>query len=325
MVTTGRRVPTALTLLVAVVVSVALAATIVRVAGAGCEWGTFAYRTWMQTPQGEEGPAAVVLVEDDERVLFESTPDGEKAIVPTAMELSPNGEEVALGKIRTTLNDEYAIHEPVGTYIYDIDGTNERRISKKAWSMLDWSPDGELLAFSQNRAIKVVDTDGGDRRTIFRLPRSKKVDPPLIFDPLWSGDSERIAFVIERFGPKQRSEIWTMSSDGSERKRHFVVDYSALGLAWAPDGSKFAWEGAYEGELSVVIGHVSSGDISQVEPNAEDPIWSRDGEQLAYVIAHEGHYDPRIVVGDQNGQGEEALPVPDDAVGIDRLDDWVSC
>ena len=74
-----------------------------------------------------------------------------------------------------------------------------------------------------------------------------------------------------------------------------------------------------------MLADASSGKVEQVEPFGSDPVWSKDGSQLAYLIGHEGHYDPRMVVGHSNGEGEQAVPIPKDARGAGELTDWASC
>ena len=313
--------PIALILVVLAIVG----AAVVRVVGPRCEWGTFAYRTWLETSAGY-GPAAVVLVEGEERVFLEPEPAGDEAIIAGDLALSPDGDEIAYEKMRTALDDEYAIADSLGLFVRDIGENEERRISDREVSMLDWSPDGERIAYLGDNVIGVMDVDGSDDRTIFRMPPSDLVDPPVLVDVVWSADSDEIAFLIEHSGKQARTEIWTMNPDGTDRTRDLVMEGGmASSLAWSPDGKRFAFSGFWEGVFSAVIAERSSGRLRQVEPNSEDPVWSTDGSRLAYLIGHEGHYDPRIVVGDEDGRGEKAVPVPDDSVGIDRLDDWASC
>lgn len=134
----------------------------------------------------------------------------------------------------------------------------------------------------------------------------------------------RIAVVVAR--PQRHDSVfWTVRADGSDRRRAAVVNDDSLGgLTWSPDGA-FAWSGSFRGIFSVMLMDAGSGEPRQVEPNSEEPVWSADGSRLAYVTGHEGHYEPRIVVGDAWGAGEEAVLVDDDARGGGSLADWASC
>jgi Tol biopolymer transport system component len=312
----------------ALLASVVIAAGMTSVAVGRCEWGTFAYRAWLPLPGDvPEGPAAVLLVDGEERVLFETTPDGDEAIIPGEMALSPDGQEVVFEKLRTTLDNEYAVPESLGLYVYDVDGGAVREISDDGGFKLDWSPDGTSIVLMSGLTIGTIDPDGGNEEIIFRMPPSDLADPPTIGDVAWSGDSERIAFAIQHHGgARPTAEIWSMRSDGTDRRLEVKVGESfGTPIVWSPNGGHFAFGGLWEGVDSVILAEAADGKLSQVEPHSEYPVWSNDGNRLAYLIAHEGHYAPRIVVGDARGRGEEAVPVPDDWKGVERLDDWASC
>jgi Tol biopolymer transport system component len=72
-----------------------------------------------------------------------------------------------------------------------------------------WSPDGERIAFSSNRAngnidVWVMDADGGRPH---RLTRADGTD----LGPVWSPDGDRIAFTSDRDGDL---EVYTMTAEG---------------------------------------------------------------------------------------------------------------
>lgn len=72
-----------------------------------------------------------------------------------------------------------------------------------------WSPDGERIAFSSNRAngnidVWVMDADGGRPH---RLTRADGTD----LGPVWSPDGDRIAFTTDRDGDL---EVYTMTAGG---------------------------------------------------------------------------------------------------------------
>ena len=294
-------------------VSVAVQATRQR-----CEWGTFIYSVAVENPTSQEDWRNDIgaLVEGEERVVTYDHLAMDAAI-------SPDGKQVVVTKGKGPTDDEYAGVDPVGLYIWDVDGFGIRRLTEgPGGTSLDWSPDGETIAYISDRGIRAVDVEDGDERDVYELPPSDGPNPDYIFDLAWSGDSERIAFFVESQG-KGGTDLFTVRTDGSGL--HHVLNTESVTdqLAWSPQGDKFAWWGHYKNVPSLMLADASSGKVKQVEPWGSNPVWSKDGSQLAYVISHEGHYAPRIVVGDSNGEGEEAIPKPRKPAG--GFTDWASC
>lgn len=236
--------------------------------------------------------------------------------------ISPNGERLVVAKGTGPLDDEIVGIEPIGLFIHELAGSGEQRLTAGG-THPGWSPDGSEIAFISGRSVRVINVDGTHEREIFRISRGD-IDRTYLVDVAWSGDSQRVAFAT---GPLERgnSAVWSVREDGSDLRKHFAIDEDIIsGLTWSPDGEHFAWGGSFRGVRSVMLAG-SSGKPTQVEPNSEDPMWSADGSELAYVIGHEGHYRPRIVVGDEVGAGEEAVSLPQDARGGTSLEDWASC
>jgi Tol biopolymer transport system component len=298
---------------------VILGALLFRVARAQCTWGTFAYTVAVQNPTSQEDwrKDAAVLVEGQERLVTR-----DHAVIDVA--ISPDGKRIVVAKGRGPTDDEYAGIEPTGLYVLDVDGSDEERLTlESVGSSPDWSPDGETVVFLSGRTIRTVDVDDKEEREVFRLPPADGSDPDYLVDATWSGDSRAIAFVV---GSPISGDgaLWTMRADGSERRRVSVLPDVNDDLAWFPEGATFAWGGSFGNVPSVLLTDAGDGP-RQVEPNSQDPVWSADGDELAYVIGHEGHYAPRIVVGDATGSDERPIPVPDGARGGTSLEDWASC
>lgn len=304
----------------AVAAFVLLAVCAVQVVRLQCVWGTLAYPVAVESPTSQEDwrQDAAVLVEGSETVVTQH-----HEVMDVA--LSPDGTEVVVAKGRGPTDDEYVGVRPAGLYTYDADGTNERLLTDTGGEQPDWSPDGEKVVFFDRTTIRTVDVDDGKERVVYRLPRSRGTDPDYFVDVAWSPDSRGIAFAVAPSRGPTAAFLWTVRADGSHLRRVDVVDDVTNDLAWSPDGELLAWSGVYEGVSSVVTMPLDGGPIRQVEPNSRSPVWSADGSQLAYVIGHEGHYAPRIVVGDADGAGEVAVPVGGDARGATSLDDWASC
>lgn len=299
---------------------VIVVAVIVQITRSRCTSGTFSYVVAVENPTSQEDwrADAAVLVEGEERVVTD-----DHATLDVA--LSPDGKQVVVAKGRGPTNDEFAGVDPIGLYTYDVDGSNEQRLAEDTTgSEPDWSPDGARVVYLSGRTIRTVDVDDNEEREVYRLPPARGSDPDYLLDVTWSGDSERIAFIVGRPIPND-GILWTMRADGSELRRVTNIGVVYADLVWSPGGDKFAWEGAYKGIPSVMIVDGGGGEPRQVEPFSYDPVWSRDGDELAYVIGHEGHYTPRIVVGDAEGRDERPVAVPDDARGGTSMTDWASC
>ena len=88
------------------------------------------------------------------------------------------------------------------------DGAGERLLLRNAYSP-SWSPDGSRLAFVSRRSgdeeLYVARADGRELRRLTRIP-----GPDL--SPAWSSDGRRLAW-------SRAGEIWTMSADGSSKRR----------------------------------------------------------------------------------------------------------
>jgi Tol biopolymer transport system component len=182
------------------------------------------------------GPHRLYSVNADGSDLTQLTDD--YGLNPT---WSPDGSRIAFERGRTI-------------WIMDADGSNETPVS--GWLFNDtpdqspnWSPDGSKIAFvsllpvdsvsnySANRVF-TMKPDGSDRTQLTIWDSYYRHD----YDPVWSPDGG-IAFTGKTPwpAPANRSDVWTMSADGSNRSNvtQDQWDGTVLSvLSWSPDGSK---------------------------------------------------------------------------------------
>ena len=160
-------------------------------------------------------------------------------------EWSPGKDKIAFTRV---------VGDDVSVWVMDADGTNERRVTQGGGAV--WSPDGRRLAFLRSIAsesdpfatrgqLLTVNPDGSDERMITEGP-----DGSPLGDLDWSPDGTRIAFVA------------TLPTD---------------------DGNPLTYE---EDNSEVYSVRVDTGALDRLTDDIhrdEDPQWSPDGEQIAFV------------------------------------------
>jgi Tol biopolymer transport system component len=198
-----------------------------------------------------------------------------------------------------------------------------------------WSPDGTQLAFwslafdgdptnpvavdaafadhGGRQSITVVDADGSDPRVLASgLTWSDDCGSGLS----WAHDSRRLAIshTVDQDG-KAVPVIDVLSTDGDAPRRLVV---NGMDPYWSPDDETIAYHGkphvASDGEGAGqgvwLIGADGSDDrrLSQA-PGAgcafDGPVWSSDGDRIAYYAMSDGLHDIWVVNAD--GSGESAI------------------
>jgi Tol biopolymer transport system component len=153
---------------------------------------------------------------------------------------SPDGRQIAFCRIQ---------EGETGIYIIPALGGAERRLHKTLWQetffyqgLLSWSPDGKLLAFSdqasRNEApsIFLLSLDSLEARRLTSSLRSRGD-----FNPAFSPDGQTLA--ITRFSQAFDS-IYTVPVSGREEQRLISDGTDHWGLAWTPDGRDIVFANA---------------------------------------------------------------------------------
>src|ERR671910_171981 len=144
---------------------------------------------------------------------------------------------------------------------------------------------------SSEADIYLINVDGSGER---RLTDSPRLDG----FPAWSSDGERLAFSSARDGGQ--SEMYVMDADGSGQRRLTHTPEAESFFSWSPDGESIAYT-AYFGDrpyLAVMNADGSEqrrlGDVSLIRrltgtaAAEEQPVWSPDGQKIAYSSEDEG-------------------------------------
>jgi TolB protein len=142
------------------------------------------------------------------------------------------------------------------------------------------------IAFSSYRDGQVdiftMQPDGGDVRNLTN-------DGHPDFQPAWSPDGQRIAFVSVHVGTSPVQQLFTMDpQSGSVTRLTGLQDGNVQQPAWSPDGTRIAFYGSFGGAIDdeiYIVGADGSG-LVQITDNRRsdsDPAWSPDGTRLAFV------------------------------------------
>jgi Tol biopolymer transport system component len=132
-------------------------------------------------------------------------------------------------------------------YVVNVDGSEERNVTRGPGRHFAWSPDGRRIAFDSARdgdsEIYVVNSDGGG---LLRLTREPTYDDT----PAWSPDGRKIAFTTKREG---NFDVYVMNASGSGKRRltrNPAYDGSPV---YSPDGHKIAFTTKRDGNLEVYV------------------------------------------------------------------------
>jgi len=153
----------------------------------------------------------------------------------------------------------------------------------------DISPDGGLIAYCRYNPninwydVYVVPSIGG---------RSKKIAENCV-GPRWLLDGSRIGYL---FGRRERTEIWSVKPDGSDRR--LEVPYTLIGrgsridFAWSPDGNSIVWLRSFPGgNQEIVRRDLKTGSETQLtydKSNIDEVCWTSN-DQIIYSSNKSGN------------------------------------
>ena len=157
-----------------------------------------------------------------------------------------------------------------------------------------------VSAASGNDEIVSIAADGS-------APVTLTTDPHADYDPAYSADGTRIAFVRQTDGGE--FTLWTMNADGSHAVALTPPLLSARHPSWSPDGTRIVFERARgaSGSNIAVIDAAGTGLHSIVTHAGSDrePAWSPGGARIAFTTDRYGGSD--IVTVNADGTGLRRL------------------
>ncbi len=165
----------------------------------------------------------------------------------------------------------------------------------------DWSPDGQRVAFSSNRAgnfsIYVMDADGSN---LTQLTESRGFDEW----PVWSPDGSKLAFVSDRDG---NVEIYTINADGTNLHRITYNSADDWPATWSPDGNRLVLASDRDGDWNLYLTTVTGENVVRLtdDPGDErDPIWLPNSQTIAFAYNNGNNWDIYTLEISQSGLSE---------------------
>ncbi len=118
-------------------------------------------------------------------------------------------------------------------------------------------------------------------------------------DPVWSPDGNMIAYTSGAY------DIWTMQTNGRDKRQLTNDIYRDEDPAWSPDGNKIAYVSEHDGSQQLWMMNEDGTEKRQLtftDGWKSAPRWSPDGNKIAYVSGQYPDYDIWTMNPDGTGQ-----------------------
>lgn len=194
---------------------------------------------------------------------------------------APDGERIAFASSEVNANNRIRITES-HTYLYVInrDGTGKMKLTpQEGWvCAITWSPTGEQIAFEQNGAVWIMNSDGSG---LSKVADTVVGVASCTAQPVWSPDGSRIAFVAP--GMEGKQDIFVANAAGAGLYNLTADPFRDSHPVWSPDGQFVAF--VREGELYVIDTNTNTVEpvFHSPERGAGFPMWSPDGSQIVFI------------------------------------------
>ena len=183
-------------------------------------------------------------------------------------------------------------------FVVTVDGSETIALTSIAGDEVgDWSRDGDAVVFAVHggkaQGIYVRNPDGVNEFHVTETPD---------YNPVWSPQSRRIAFLSTRDG---NPEIYVMNEDGTEQMRLTNTEEPEYHISWSPNGKRLVFVSEREGNPEIFLTDLDGTEQSRLTHNSardEQPVWSPDGRRIAFVSYLGG--DAEILVMDVDGKNQ---------------------
>ena len=202
---------------------------------------------------------------------------------------SPDGSKIAFSRM-SGFKTEVCVMNADGTNVVTVTSGDVTPSSFNRHP--SWSPDGTRFIFMSNRSgfrkaeIWVANADGsGLLRLTTNVQLGSDGQGPIFssdFDPAWSPDGSKIAFVSNRDGLTD-TELYVMNTDGTNPVRLTSDGLDDRMPTWSPDSQRIAFAKS-NGVGIHIINRDGTNLVAVASASASSwPAWSPDGLRLAFV------------------------------------------
>ncbi|MFQ5613793.1 MAG: protein kinase [Anaerolineae bacterium] len=182
---------------------------------------------------------------------------------------SPDGQHIAVSA--NLRGDPYQADQSE-IFVLNADGGDLRQVTDDRENdlMVDWSPDGEWLAFHRSGRLAMVRPDGSVLRELpFSLGHQIE---PCVNQPTWAPDSRRIGFYLNDCTQEPPFPVQVRVYDLDSREAVVLWEVEAEDwpgwMAWSPDGERLLVDLKIEGRYQTLALPAHEG----AEPEAIDYI-----------------------------------------------------
>jgi Tol biopolymer transport system component len=224
-------------------------------------------------PAATSATGSWILFEERGALFLVDPATGERGDVGVAgvtYDWSPDGERIAFAG-----DADRGGPEPRRLWVMNADGSGRRPLGPTVpnVTLLEWSPDGSMLAFTQWRSptssrLYIVRADGAGLRRL--------VSGPFATHPKWSPDGKRLLYLNGR--TRRGLYVAAVRTRSVKRLVDSVHYYSAPG--WSPDGSMISYVKQRRLFVARANGTRSRRLSNLVVWGA--PAWSPDGTRIAF-------------------------------------------